>query len=753
MSRVPVAARSSGWRAAGLVLLLALGLTAWITWRTGGMVEQLQGRSIAGWNVDSVRMSSIAPGRMTLDRLHLSQQGQGGSRIELELKGVQVDFSLFQRQVDSVQVSQARLLWRAGDDSEPRPWPRLLESPLPLTELSIDRLQASVELGPGRSWQLETPLQLQQQGDGRLILQAQVDGQPLQLVVRPGPAVMAELHWPHKPGQDSLVQIYVTYAISSTSNVLVKTEDSAIGLRGKFPLEHAGKLSRWLFPAAQLPRGTGQLSLQAQLELGPELGQWTSLAAQLQAEDARLEWGAANDKVRVELQGPASLQLRAGEQGIEWSTTLQPALQWKISGGREPAWVAASTLSQAWRIEPGPRAYKSSLPFELRLPGRQPLALRIDRLQLDLSRDGRLRSAAGQLGVAATQLLPDWPAVALATQWGLKDSKLAFNGQVLLQGQPWLKLSGDYALQSACGQGRLDYAGSLATLDRLLQPRPKNLQPLRIKAGQGSGWLSGRLCLQPGQAPKPLLKGQLQMKQAELGWEKAEAKRVDLDLSFEGMAPLAGSVALEIESASLAGGLALAPVHLVLDWTDKHLRLHRFDSELLGGNLSAAGLELALPAVPTQIAWQIPLTVSQIDLERLLKLVDVPGLSGSGRLSGQLPLVWTAAGVEIRDGQLASQQPGELRYVSQAPVGDNPGLQALQDFRYSQLGLELDYQADGKYALDLRLDGHNPGFYSGHPIAFKLKLDGALPGLFQGALLSGDFDTYILKQLQQGNLE
>lgn len=752
MSHAPVSPRRFGWRAVGMVLL-ALGLAAWMTWRTGWMLEQLQGRSIAGWNVDSVRMRSIAPGRMTLDRLHLSQQGQGGSRIELELQGVQVDFSLFRRQVESVQVSQARLLWRVGVDSEPRPWPRLLESPLPLSKLSIDHLLASVELGPGRRWQLETPLQLQQQGDGRLILQAQVDGQPLQLVVRPGPAVIAELQWPHKPGQDSLVEIYVTYAISRISNGTVKTKDGAIGLRGKFPLELAGKLSRWVFHAAQLPHGTGQLGLQAQLELGANLGQWTSLAAQLQAEEARLEWGAASDKVRVELQGPASLQLRPGEQGIEWSTTLQPELQWKINGGSEPGWIAAATLSQAWRIEPGPRAYKSSLPFELRLPGREPLALRIDRLQLDLARDGRLRSAGGQLRLAAIQLHPDWPATALASQWTLKDGKLALTGQVELQGKPLLRLSGDYALQSACGQGRLDYAGSLATLDRLLQPRPKNLQPLRLKAGEGSGWLTGQLCLRPGKAISPVVKGQWQMKRAEIGWDKALASGLDLELSFEGMTPSTASLSLRLESASLAGGLALSPASLKLGWTDNRLQLHRLDAGLLDGRLSTSDVELEVPAGSGAMAWRIPLTVSQIDLEQLLKILDVPGLSGNGRLSGQLPLVRSPDGVEISGGRLSSQQPGQLRYVSQVPVADNPGLQALRDFRYSQLGLELDYRTDGKYALDLRLDGHNPEFYSGHPIAFQLKLDGALPGLFQGALLSGDFDAYILKQLQQGNLE
>jgi hypothetical protein len=416
--------------------------------------------------------------------------------------------------------------------------------------------------------------------------------------------------------------------------------------------------------------------------------------------------------------------------------------------------MATSTLKQAWRIAPGPQRYSARLPFELQLKGREKLfGLTLERLQLDLARDASLRSANGQLSLAETKLHADWPAAALETQWRWQDRKLALTGQLSLQGQPLLKLTGDYELASACGQGRLDYAGSLVTLDRLLQPRPKSLQLLRIKAGEGSGWLTGQLCLRPGKASEPVVKGQWQARQAEISWDKALARGLDLDLTLREMAPLAGGLALKLDTASLAGGLALAPARLDLDWTAAHLQLHRFDAGLLDGKLSASEIGLELPVSPDRISWRIPLTVSDIDLERLLTILDVPGLSGNGRLSGQLPLVWTRAGIEIRDGRLSSQQAGQLRYASQVPVTDNPGLQALRDFRYSQFGLDLDYQADGRYAINIRLDGNNPEFYSGHPIAFKLKLDGALPGLFKGALLSGDFDAYILKQLQQGILE
>jgi len=666
---------------------------------------------------------------------------------------VQVDFSLFKRHVDRLQVRQAKAVWRAGKASDLQPWPRLLESLLPLTELRIERLQASVELGQGRNWQIETPLQLQQQSDGRLLMTAEIDRQPLQLMLTPGAALKAELHWPYGNDKSSVVDLYVTYAISGLQQEQANKKRNRIELQGKFPLELATPFGNWLIGNSNLPRGDGILNLKAMLELGPYMGQWTSLDAQLQADHAELEWGTASNPTRIHLNGPASVQLRPGKEGVEWSTTLQPALKWKVSAGREHAWTAASTLKQAWRIAPGPQHYSASLPFELQLKGRAPLALTLDRLQLDLARNASLRSANGQLRLAATKLHADWPAAALETQWRLQDQKLALTGQLSLQGQPLLKLAGDYVLPSACGQGRLDYAGSLATLDRLLQPRPKNLQLLRVKAGQGSGWLAGQLCLRPGKAVDPVVTGQWQMKQAEIGWDKALAKGLDLDLTLKAITPLAGSLALKLETASLAGGLALAPASLELDWTASLLQLHRFDAGLLDGKLSAEKVKLELPASPGQLSWHIPLTLNNIDLERLLTILDVPGLSGNGRLSGQLPLVWTAAGVEIRDGRLSSQQAGQLRYASQVPVTDNPGLQALRDFRYSQFGLDLDYQADGRYALNMRLDGHNPEFYSGHPIAFKLKLDGALPGLFKGALLSGDFDAYILKQLQQGILE
>ena len=118
-----------------------------------------------------------------------------------------------------------------------------------------------------------------------------------------------------------------------------------------------------------------------------------------------------------------------------------------------------------------------------------------------------------------------------------------------------------------------------------------------------------------------------------------------------------------------------------------------------------------------------------------------------------VPLRYHAGSVEIEDGQLNSQGTGTIKYVPSATIPDNPGLQALRNFHFDQLGARLWYVADGGYRVESRLEGSNPDFYNGHPVRFRLNINGKLPGLFRAAVFSGDFDRHILEQLQSGRLE
>ncbi|MBS1213348.1 MAG: hypothetical protein H6R26_1965, partial [Proteobacteria bacterium] len=149
----------------------------------------------------------------------------------------------------------------------------------------------------------------------------------------------------------------------------------------------------------------------------------------------------------------------------------------------------------------------------------------------------------------------------------------------------------------------------------------------------------------------------------------------------------------------------------------------------------------------------LPLDIRQIDLGQLLALPNIQGLSGSGQLGGTLPLVYRDGSVEIRDGQLNALGAGTLKYAPALSIPDNPGLQALRNFHFRQLGVRVRYAADGTYQTQAILEGNNPDFYKGHPIRFGLNINGQLPGLFRAAVFSGDFNRHILEQLQSGKLE
>ena len=149
----------------------------------------------------------------------------------------------------------------------------------------------------------------------------------------------------------------------------------------------------------------------------------------------------------------------------------------------------------------------------------------------------------------------------------------------------------------------------------------------------------------------------------------------------------------------------------------------------------------------------MPLEIRHIDLGQLLALPTIQGLSGSGPLDGLLPLTYRDGSMEILDGQLSSVGAGVIKYAPGLAISDNPGLQALRNFHFQQLGAHVWYSADGDYRTQAKLEGNNPDFYNGYPIRFGLNIHGKLPGLFRSALFSGDFNRHILEQLQSGKLE
>ncbi len=231
-------------------------------------------------------------------------------------------------------------------------------------------------------------------------------------------------------------------------------------------------------------------------------------------------------------------------------------------------------------------------------------------------------------------------------------------------------------------------------------------------------------------------------------------------------------IGASIGPAKLAGGFArvdinnFSPIAAVLEAELPHLQLGettelkqlRFKAGLEGQWLSIDKAEFpvfggALEIVPAQVDIEnqpltLTLGVRRLDLAQLFQSLNYPQLSGTGIISGKLPLRLSKESIEIKEGVLNGTQPGVLRY--QGPVADenNIAFKALRNLRYDKLHGKLNYQPTGDYQLGLRLEGKNPELLAGHAVAFNLNLSGHLPELLQKGLMAGDFNQPILEKVK-----
>ncbi|MCH7707740.1 MAG: YdbH domain-containing protein [Myxococcales bacterium] len=152
------------------------------------------------------------------------------------------------------------------------------------------------------------------------------------------------------------------------------------------------------------------------------------------------------------------------------------------------------------------------------------------------------------------------------------------------------------------------------------------------------------------------------------------------------------------------------------------------------------------------------LRVSNVDLSELLELVPLDGLSGEGRLSGQLPVLLRGADVFIENGQLrGSEAGGWLRYRPDESVdamgGGDEGfavaLGALENFHWTELELTLNGNTRDDTVVTFHIAGANPDYLDGHPVEFNLKLEAKLADLLRKSAASYEIPALIEKRLSE----
>ena len=148
------------------------------------------------------------------------------------------------------------------------------------------------------------------------------------------------------------------------------------------------------------------------------------------------------------------------------------------------------------------------------------------------------------------------------------------------------------------------------------------------------------------------------------------------------------------------------------------------------------GGELRLTS-PDSTANKYKLTVEKVDIEKLLVMIDVPGLSGTGTLSGNFPLKIENGDPIITNGALSSSGSGVIIYNNEAADAASTTeqtqllTQALKNFHYTELSGALDGNVNGNLHFSVGLRGANPSLYDGYPIHLNVNIEGSLADLIR----------------------
>ena len=133
---------------------------------------------------------------------------------------------------------------------------------------------------------------------------------------------------------------------------------------------------------------------------------------------------------------------------------------------------------------------------------------------------------------------------------------------------------------------------------------------------------------------------------------------------------------------------------------------------------------------------------TDVDLDTLLKKFGMSSFNAEGRLSGAVPVMFSTGSVTIENARLESRD-GWFGYTGDPPENLDKSNQtlrlffdALKDFSYETLDVQISGDVAGDMALTMMLEGHNPAVLDGYPFALKMELDADLMSLFNRSTLA-----------------
>lgn len=336
----------------------------------------------------------------------------------------------------------------------------------------------------------------------------------------------------------------------------------------------------------------------------------------------------------------------------------------------------------------------------------------------------------------------------------LDGAALKFKGKMHdVQTKTLMTVSGDYNLAKSSGKATIDLDPVVFKAGGI---QPHNLLPMmrsRMQDITGQIDLQGTVAVSGGKYTSDL-KLAVENLSGKIG--AVAVRNLNTVVEIDRPWPLSTKPdqVLSVELADVGLQLTNGLVRFKIDEGQK-MAIAESHLEMIGGKVTLDPMVLTLGAA----SQQLNLKVDQLSVAQLFEQFGIAGLTGEGVLSGAVPVTLFPAGLGITGAELTAAGPGTLKYdPNQAPLalksaGESVAmvLQALSDFHYSKLSLNLDRSLAGDAELALHITGKNPSFYNGYPVELNLTISGRLDEVLRKGLAGYQVPDMIEERLKSYN--
>lgn len=210
--------------------------------------------------------------------------------------------------------------------------------------------------------------------------------------------------------------------------------------------------------------------------------------------------------------------------------------------------------------------------------------------------------------------------------------------------------------------------------------------------------------------------------------EAVRVRDIEGKVMVDGLAPTTTAPDQQVSALIVLGALPPMPVTARFRLRpDGRLEIENASLDFAGGKVTTKNVVADLGALAADAA----VDVADLSVERLLALLKIPELSGTGKLAGRIDVRLRGGRVTSAKGTLGGAGAGILRISDPAVLRnlakreDTVGLamKALANFRYESLAIDVDVGERAAGKVLVRLKGANPEVLEGYPFAFNVNLE------------------------------